>query len=31
MIWEIGDSGGVPAENIVAMYDAAYEFGWYDK
>ena len=20
---------GVPAENIVAMYDAAYEYGWY--
>ena len=20
----------VPPENIVAMYDAAYEFGWYD-
>jgi uroporphyrinogen decarboxylase len=21
---------GVPAENVVALYDAAYEYGWYD-
>ena len=21
---------GVPADNIVAMYEAAYEYGWYD-